>query len=164
MLSWRREVDRQGDECPISLEPFTATSLVVVLECYHMIEKTAWKKYEESKGSKGLSSGSLACPLCRHACVYALEQWGSFIDPPCACVSLFRSDWGPVPRGFQVQLQAGDIFEVTATDEWLQWLPLTCRIFRSGDWCQWSVTIKSVSSILEDGPSSMKRLYSIEFR
>ena len=35
----------QGGECPISMEAFTDTSLVVVLECYHMMDKTAWNQY-----------------------------------------------------------------------------------------------------------------------
>lgn len=55
----------QGDECPISMEPFTESSRVVVLECYHMMEKAAWDQFVASRGARG----ELVCPICRHPCV-----------------------------------------------------------------------------------------------
>ena len=39
----------QGGECPVALEPFGARESVVVLECYHVMEKTAWNTYVKTR-------------------------------------------------------------------------------------------------------------------
>jgi hypothetical protein len=61
----------QGNECPISLEPFQDDSLVVVLECYHVIEKTAWNSYVAARTTWDAKEGGgeLCCPVCRHPCI-----------------------------------------------------------------------------------------------